>query len=203
MTSLQCSFCTLHFWSTGGVVVGGRWFCSSECRSRNRSSPLRHSAVYAHVGFRIDGVPAPKGSFRVGRRRGGGVSVRKDSARTETWHQLCALAASRATLPGGRVATRFYNTPLSVKLTFYLPRPESHFAPDGTLRRSAPAVPAVKPDLDKLERATLDGLAITKKQPRGLFDEDSRVVMMHSAKLYATELHPAGCDVAIWPWGSL
>lgn len=65
-----------------------------------------------------------------------------------------------------------------VSLTFFLARPAGHTGKKGLLP-SAPRYPAVKPDLDKLARSTLDALAVA------LLSDDARVVTLELAKRYA------------------
>jgi Holliday junction resolvase RusA-like endonuclease len=129
------------------------------------------------IAFRVDGIPAPKGSFRIARKRNGkGFTVRKDSDKTEAWHEAVGWAAKAAM--GGTAP--LVGRPLRVVLTFFLPRPKSVKA----------VWPQTKPDLDKLVRATLDPL-------EGIaFDGDSRVVQLRASKLYADQLAP-GCRIEI------
>lgn len=129
------------------------------------------------VAFRVNGLPAPKGSFRIARKRGGkGFTVRKDSDKTETWHRLVGWAA-KVTMGS---AAPFTDLPLAVTVAFYLPRP-----------KRAGARPSVKPDLDKLLRATLDPL-------EGIvIDQDSRVVEVSASKHYANAAEPIGAHITI------
>lgn len=130
------------------------------------------------ISFWVAGMPAPKGSFRIS-RRARGVTVRKDSPKTETWHRLVAWAAKVAM----RGCGQFVGVPIEVLLEFYLPRPES--VPK---RRTWPMV---KPDADKLARATLDPM-------EGIvFDQDSRVVMLIVQKRYASD--ETGCRITVTP----
>jgi Holliday junction resolvase RusA-like endonuclease len=82
--------------------------------------------------------------------------------------------------------------PVKVHLSFVLRRPKGHFRSDGaTLNPRAPARPTAKMDLDKLERAALDGLVASRKEKkrgneRVLLD-DSLVVEIHSRKVYGAE----------------
>lgn len=69
--------------------------------------------------------------------------------------------------------------PVSVAVTFYLARPMGDFKP-GTaeLRKSAPRLHTKKPDLDKLERSTLDALKV------GMLADDSRIWRLIGTKRY-------------------
>lgn len=52
--------------------------------------------------------------------------------------------------------------------------------------------PGVKPDLDKLCRALLDGMT-----DGGLITDDARVVGLHAHKRYASEVNPTGVRVSV------
>ncbi|WPM94370.1 RusA-like Holliday junction resolvase [Arthrobacter phage Cupello] len=81
--------------------------------------------------------------------------------------------------------------PVRVDLTFYMPRPAGHFRQDGTLRASAPKWPAVKPDIDKLERAVFDAITAA-----GVWADDSRAVVVAKSKQYA-DGHEIGVQVLV------
>ncbi len=127
----------------------------------------------------VTGTPAPKGSPRVITRDRNGKYLKKprvlkDSKKTEAWHNL--VAATARTAMRGR--DRFIKVALSVDVDFYFQRPGGHYGKRG-LRPSAPRRPKVKPDLDKLVRATMDPL-------EGIvFDQDSRIVAINAHKRYA------------------
>lgn len=125
----------------------------------------------------VHGQPAPQGSKK---HVGHGVMV-EASKRLPPWRQaICAATAAeceRASFqpaPGGAYG---------VVAVFTLARPASHFrrTRDGRrwLKTTAPVAPAVQPDLDKLCRAALDGLA-----DGGALENDSRVVALAAEKTY-------------------
>lgn len=71
---------------------------------------------------------------------------------------------------------------VAVALRFGLPRPKGHWGTGRNadrLKPSAPAWPATKPDVDKLERAVLDALTGV------LWADDSQVVVLSADKVYA------------------
>lgn len=70
---------------------------------------------------------------------------------------------------------------LEVRLAFYLPRPKSHYWPDGSLKGEAPHYPIRKKrkDIDKLERATLDALT------GACYEDDAQVVHVDKWKHWA------------------
>jgi crossover junction endodeoxyribonuclease RusA len=137
------------------------------------------------------GTPAPKGSPRVIVRGPGGVPLKsprviKDGPGTEAWHSIVAYTAQRAMV--GMVP--FVGVALRVSVIFRLRRPQGHYGKKG-LRRSAPPYPSVKPDLDKLVRATMDPLEGV------VFDGDSRIVDTLARKRYAELGEPEGAELVI------
>lgn len=125
------------------------------------------------VSFFIEGVPIPQGSKTIG-RGGGKVWLRDANAtRLKPWRQVIAEAADvGVTFPG----------PVDVTLSFVLPRPKRHRW----------AVPAVKPDVDKLARSVCDGLT-----DGGLIDDDARIVTLTLTKRYPTPGDPTGVGVTV------
>lgn len=86
--------------------------------------------------------------------------------------------------------------PIALTALFVLARPSGHWgsgARSGVLRPSAPVMPAVRPDIDKLARAILDGLTGT------VWRDDSQVVALSSvAKVYG-EPERLECAVFLLP----
>lgn len=120
------------------------------------------------------GIPVPQGSKRVFH----GHLVDVNHAKLRDWRAAVANAIRRENVLTG---------PVSVKLDFYLPRPQGHYGTGRNaqvLRPSAPIVPQTKPDIDKLVRACLDALT-------GMaFRDDSQVAMLQARKFYADERQP-------------
>jgi crossover junction endodeoxyribonuclease RusA len=72
--------------------------------------------------------------------------------------------------------------PCQIDIQFVLGRPKSHYRTGQyaeEVRVAAPYHPAVKPDLDKLVRSTLD--ALTDVQA---FTDDALIVSLHAVKRY-------------------
>ena len=125
----------------------------------------------------VEGTPAPQGSKR---HVGHGVMVEM-SKRLEPWRDDVRQAA-RAALAGADWdrAARV----LAVNITFTFARPRSHFRTGKhahELREAAPVLVAVRPDLDKLTRSTLDALASA-----GAYVDDARVAQLWTRKEYVT-----------------
>ncbi len=141
----------------------------------------------AQFHIRVFGEPAPQGSKR---HVGHGIMI-ESSKKVKPWRE----AVKYATL----TAQPDENTPLNgavhVMISFYLRRPQGHFGTGrnaGQLRLSAPEYPAVRPDIDKLVRSTLDALG-----DANTFTDDSRVVNLLAFKNYATLTEPSGADIVV------
>ena len=114
--------------------------------------------------FLVEGTPVPQGSktgFVVGKRA---IVTDANKTQLKPWRQVVA-AAARAAYDGPRI-----EGPVLLVVEFRFLRPKS-------VKREWPSV---KPDLDKLERALLDGLTDS-----GIWRDDSQVVSMPSKKVYA------------------
>ena len=129
------------------------------------------------ITFRVDGLPGTKGSVRAFAFRGAHGKLRatvvNDSKKAAPWAALVSHAAARAM--EGRDP---WAGPLSVAITFYLPRPKSHFKRNGELKPTAPRFVATKPDGDKLLRCSWDALTGI------VFRDDSQIVEWSGSKVY-------------------
>lgn len=132
------------------------------------------------VRFFAAGKPATKGSTRsfVNQKTGKAVT-RGDCARTKTWQGVVATAAVEAGVspaPKGRA--------VSLRVTFYMARPKSHYGTGrnaARLKDSAPRAHTTKPDADKLLRALKDGLT-------GIaYHDDSQVDRLEVSKVYVSQ----------------
>lgn len=145
----------------------------------------------------VEGVPAPKGSFRISSRgRGRRPIVRKDSAKTEAWEKSVAWEARH--WMRGHERQPFTGRALSMSVYFRMPRPDGHYVhPAGKLIRKSKtdAVPSVKPDIDKLLRSTFDALEGI------LYDQDSRIVSVTAHKGYVSQDELPGAVITVEPYG--
>lgn len=137
------------------------------------------------VAFRVAGRPIPQGSKRIGRHGAKAVILDANDAALKSWRTQVAHAAhvalqGRAPIDG----------PVSVTAVFTLQRPAGHYGRTGKLRPSAPALPAVKPDLDKMQRAIGDALSLG---PLRVITDDSRIVHWQVTKIYG----PPGVSVQV------
>jgi Holliday junction resolvase RusA-like endonuclease len=137
------------------------------------------------------GTPAPKGSNRAMMRGGFAVMVPGSSnvgqMRMKSWERAVRDAALDA------CATTMRDRPVAVAIVFRMARPQGHWKKSGDLRGSAPKRPSVKPDVDKLARATLDALTGVA------FDDDSRIVELALHKTYA-EPGREGARIVVKEW---
>lgn len=129
----------------------------------------------------IGGRPAPQGS----KRHVGGGRMVEMSKTVGPWREA-VRAETRAAMNGsGPLAG-----PVEVIATFYMPRPRAHYRTGrhaGLLRDDAPGYQSVRPDVDKLLRAVLDGLTMG-----GLWADDAQVARVTAVKQYGS--YP-GCRI--------
>lgn len=125
------------------------------------------------VAFSVEGLPIPQGSKTVA--KGGGKTWLRDAnaIRLKPWRAKIAAAADTG---------ESFDCPVVVFAVFYLPKPQ----------RPRWLLPGVKPDVDKLARALLDGM-----KDGGLLAEDSRVVDLHAVKRYEHAGNPVGVRVLV------
>jgi Holliday junction resolvase RusA-like endonuclease len=153
------------------------------------------------VTFNVYGLPGPQGSKKaipLTKGKGaakvytGKVAMVESSAKVKPWRAAVAEAARQTVngvIPG----------PVNVAITFFLPRPKSHYGTGRNakvLKPGAPLYPEVKPDLDKLIRATLDALTTA-----GVYADDSKVVDLHTSKRYADH-RTGGATISVYPKAS-
>jgi Holliday junction resolvase RusA-like endonuclease len=119
------------------------------------------------------GLPVPGGSKRAFVVKGKAVVTDTSGSRGREWRAVLRVAAQTAYrgLP--------LHGPLALTVTFFLPRPKSHYAKNGTLRPRAPRWPSTRPDATKLLRAVEDALN------RVLWHDDAQIVTQSVGKQYA------------------
>ena len=122
------------------------------------------------LAFDVPGVPAPKGSLRAFSRGKHVALVWNNADKVRPWMSSISLAARDA-------GATPVEGPVSVGVTFRLPRPKGHYGAKG-LKASAPLWPAKKPDVDKLVRALFDALKNV------VWRDDAQVADVRARKFY-------------------
>ena len=142
--------------------------------------------------LRVHGLPAPQGSKKhVGR----GILV-ESSKRAKPWRQDVKLD-TRDQYKGQPFAG-----PVSIAITFWLPRPQSHYRVLGgqlsnVIKPNAPthSISCADGDIDKLVRCTLDGLSA--KCGGVIIADDSLVVTLSCEKRYVTAEEGCGATIQV------
>jgi len=171
------------------------------------------SGLPLDVRFSVPGVPVSKGSmsgFPIARGKcaeckpgkpcrgrscfGGtivGVTVTDQGGKElEAWQEhVFVQALSARNVSGMRAIAR--PAACEVTMVFVMPRPAGHWTASGSLTAEGRAkpLPSVKPDLDKMQRAVLDGLS------RALVEDDAQVCVAHLYETYAPWKGWTGVDV--------
>lgn len=122
----------------------------------------------------VPGTPAPQGSLKAV-RLGAHARLICDNKRTMPWRETI-----RTVLRANGYGRELLDCPVFVSMTFYFPRPKSHYGKKG-LRASAPFAPTSKPDLDKLLRSVGDALTGV------VLWDDSRIADVRASKQYADD----------------
>lgn len=140
--------------------------------------------------FFVPGIPAPQGSKSAYVRGGRAVIVEGSSktgrANHRAWRAAVTLEAIAArTIDDDGTMTDTLDCPVSIHVRFVMPRPKS--------AKKGATWAATKPDLDKLMRSTLDGLA-----DAGVFTDDSRVAGIIASKTL-TDDGVTGAHIIVGP----
>lgn len=138
------------------------------------------------VSLEVLGLPAPQGSKRGFVRGGRAVLVEGGSARggaaVASWRE--AVRAESQRYCGAHTGFTPFEHAIVVEVWFYMPRP-----PSVPVKRRAH--PEVKPDVDKLARATLDAMS------KVLYRDDALVCDLLARKRYTTG--PARAVIEVRP----
>lgn len=81
--------------------------------------------------------------------------------------------------------------PVELHVIFWMPRPQTHFGPNGRLRPGAPRYHTVNPNTAKMFRSLEDSLTGI------LWKNDSQVVSARADKRYATKGTGAGASISV------
>ena len=158
-------------------AAGLQRVCGMDGEGGDSSAPTGPQSVT----FRVEGMaPAPQGS----KRHVGGGRMVESCREVKPWRLLVAQSAVAA-------GVRLLRGPVRLSVVFLFPRPAGHYRKDGSLRPSAPAHHAVKPDGDKLLRSTGDALSGV------VIEDDARIVGCTWEKRYCIGLERPGAIVTV------
>jgi crossover junction endodeoxyribonuclease RusA len=137
--------------------------------------------------FTIRANGSPKGQPRPRAFSRGGKAAVYDPGTAEGWKSAVADAAKD--LAGLSVLH-----PLSVTLTFFMPRPKRHFRTYGGLKASSPVfLHDSKPDVDNLAKAVLDALTAIR-----VWQDDDQVCELVVKKYWEQPAtHAPGCVIRV------
>jgi len=121
------------------------------------------------ISFRVDGIPATKGSWKVARRG----KLRPDNVRERPWASAVAWSAKAA---GARVV----NGPVIVLIDLYYPRPKKPTHPFPS-----------RSDVDKAARSILDALTGVA------WIDDQQVVVLRVTKRYQSDAGGPGAWIYV------
>lgn len=124
--------------------------------------------------FEVYGTPAPQGSKKAYAVNGKAHLV-DDAKAIAPWRNSVTHDLIRAKRELEFFAP--YTEAVLVKITFWLPRPAGR-------PKTIDVIPVVKPDNDKLQRSTLDGITAA-----GIWADDSLAAEIHARKRYAIGAH--------------
>ena len=144
-----------------------------------------------HVVFFAKGVPKGQPRPRAFARQMGGKMVARvyESGTAEGWKSAVAEAA-KPYLPKAPM-----QGPIECNITFYFPRPQSHYGKrkgELYLKPDAPQWHAQKPDVDNAIKALMDALTTL-----GMWMDDAQVVSMLVSKKYSETIGVTGATIEI------
>jgi Holliday junction resolvase RusA-like endonuclease len=141
-----------------------------------------------YVVLEVLGLPAPQGSKT---KMPNGAMVEAGSATGRANHRLWRTAvAETAHHAAAQYELAALDGPVVAELVFRFPMPASRTA---AVRRAGIGPHAVKPDIDKIVRATLDGLVAG-----GVLRDDARVASLIAEKLEVDGW--TGARIRLWRW---
>lgn len=134
--------------------------------------------------FIVEGRPVPQGSKSyLGQTKAGKPMFKESSERLPTWRKDVRDAA-RQVASAGHPGAVLWEGPTFVSITFRFHRPKGHYRTGKNahlLRDGMDTHPSTGStgDLDKLVRAVLDAMTSV------VYEDDKRVVGIHTSKVYA------------------
>lgn len=147
--------------------------------------------------FFVAGLPIPQPRGRA-RNMGKFARVFNAPGKHDDWKMIVRNEARLAWVASDpEIIPIPWAGPLCVNLTFYFPRPKSHFNTKGFLKDKAPKWHTTKPDRDNSDKAVLDALTNL-----GIWGDDKQVCDGRIRKFYTEYTTPdlqgqMGCRIEI------
>lgn len=134
------------------------------------------------LSFQVFGIPKPQGSKKgfVNKKTGGVIMTEQAGAALTTWREDVKQGALKAMAEVGMGEPHL--GPVSVTVTFFMPRPKYHFRTGKhahLLKDEAPRYHTTTPDVDKCLRSVLDALTVA-----GVWRDDAQVSTLIGLKLF-------------------
>lgn len=139
------------------------------------------------ISFYVQGTPIPQPRPQVSTQGGFARAFVPKKHPVHAWREAVRVGACGALAISWLSGRAPVAGPLALSVKLYLPRPKSHYGTGrnaAKVKRSAPALPAVRPDLDNYLKAIQDALDGV------LWKDDGQVVQITAAKLYADGREP-------------
>lgn len=152
--------------------------------------PTTAAAIRAtsdRISLWIPGPPPTQGSVKY---VGMGRIIHDNSAKLSVWRAQLRHAVEALTPDDHKHLP--LEGPLELAVMATLRRPIRHYRKSGQLKQTAPTLPTVRPDLDKIIRAIDDALTLANA-----WRDDSQVVRVLALKAYALDPLEEGTEVLI------
>lgn len=137
------------------------------------------------IRFFVAGIPKPQPRPRAFARKFGDKWQARvyDASTAEGWKSLVA-AAAKPYVPFPPL-----QGPIRCDITFWMPRPKTHYRTNGELRPAAPVWHSSRGDRDNFDKAVLDTLT-----QLGMWDDDGQVCIGLIQKVYGSR---PGAEIVI------
>lgn len=147
-----------------------------------------------NTSFFVPGIPVAKGSAKAFyvKSLGRAVVTQTNAAKQKPWASLISVMAQNA-------GVRPVQGPVKLSMSFYFPRPKSHYRTGknaSILKDDAPAFHTTKPDADKLCRCVYDALTGVA------YTDDSQVASWGCGEKRYSEKNP-GAEIRIETLGQV
>lgn len=138
----------------------------------------------------VPGTPIPKGSTKAFVVKGRAITTATNGAKQKPWASSISYTAMQF-----MQFTKPVLGPISLAVTFFMPRPKGHYGSgknNASVKASAPQCHITKPDLDKLVRCVKDALTGV------VWKDDSQVCLIeYASKEYETATKCPGVEIEV------